>query len=70
MGALLLLVFVLLLILAGFSARALSRQLHRRLVRSGNPYAGQYQIAAFILSFLLIFIGLAIVVLLNIRIER
>jgi hypothetical protein len=70
MYALLPLLFLFVLFLAGFSARSLSLQLHRRLVRIGNPYARRYRIAAFIVSFLLIFVGLAIVVLLNFRIER
>ncbi len=61
------LLFLLLLFLAGFSARSLSLQLHRRLVRAGNRYAGRYRIAAFIVSSLLIFVGLAILALLNVR---
>ncbi len=65
-----LLLLLLLLFLAGFSARSLSRQLHRRLVRAGNPHAQGYKIAAFIVSFLLIFAGLAIVVILNVPFER
>ena len=59
-----------LLLLAGFSANFLSLQLHRRLVKIGNPYARTYRIIAFIVSFLVIFLGLTFVILYNIRIER
>jgi|GEM_PF-2655826 uncharacterized BrkB/YihY/UPF0761 family membrane protein len=63
-------VFLLILFLIGLAARFLSTQLHRHLVLAGNRNARGYRIAAFIVSFLLIFVGLAIVFLLNVRIER
>jgi len=65
LGALLLFLF-----LVGVAARFLSTQLYRRLVRAGNPNARGYRIAAFIVSFLVIFVGLAFVILTNVRIER
>jgi uncharacterized BrkB/YihY/UPF0761 family membrane protein len=62
--------FLLILFLIGVAARFLSTQLHRRLVRAGNRNARGYRIAAFIVSFLVIFFGLAVVFLMNLRIER
>lgn len=70
MGLFYLGVFAIILYLIGLASYFLSRQLHRRLVRAGNPYARGYRIAAFILSFLVIFVGVAIVILMNLRIER
>ena len=63
-------VFLLILFLIGLASRFLSTQLYRRLVRSGNRNARGYRIAAFIVSFLVIFFGLAVVFLMNLRIER
>jgi hypothetical protein len=63
-------VFLMTLFLIGVASHFLSTRLHRRLVRAGNRYARGYRIAAFIVSFLVIFVGLALVLVLNVRIER
>lgn len=63
-------VFLLILFLIGLAARSLSTQLYRHLVQTGNRHARGYRIAAFIASFPVIFVGLALLIILNIRIER
>ena len=64
------LVFLITLFLIGVASHFLSTRLHRRLVRAGNRNARGYRIAAFIVSFLVLFVGLAVVFLMNLRIER
>jgi uncharacterized BrkB/YihY/UPF0761 family membrane protein len=64
------LVFLMILFVIGVASHFLSTRLHRRLVRAGNRHARGYRIAAFIVSFLVIFVGLAAVFLMNVRIER
>ncbi len=57
------LLFVLFLI--GLAAHFLSTQLYRRLTRKGNPNARGYRIAAFIVSFFVIFVAVVIYVFIN-----
>lgn len=70
MGAIFLAIVILVLFLIGLAAHFLSTQLHRRLVRAGNRYARAYRIMTFIFTFLLLFVGVAIVFLLNLPFTR
>jgi predicted PurR-regulated permease PerM len=56
--------------LIGLAAYFLSRGVYRRLVRAGNVNAVNYRWITFILSFLLIFLGIAALVIYGVRIER
>jgi len=49
----------------GLAAHFLSTQLYHRLSRKGNPNARGYRIAAFILSFFVIFIAVVLCVFIN-----
>jgi hypothetical protein len=58
------------LFLTGIAAHSLSTTLYRRLTREGNSYARAYRVAAFIVSFLVIFAAVFLFFMYSFRIER
>ncbi len=63
-------ILAIVLFLIGLAAHSLSTGLYRRLTRKGNPDARSYQIAAFIVSFLVILAVVVVVFIYNLRIVR
>ena len=70
MGALFLGLFLVILFLIGLAAHFLSTQLYRRLVKTGNTYPKTIRIITFVASFLVIFVVVAYLFLINLKFER
>jgi predicted PurR-regulated permease PerM len=70
MGVLYFVLFLVILFLIGLAAHFLSTQLYRRLVKTGNTNPRTIRIISFVGSFLVIFVVLAYLFLINLKFER
>lgn len=58
------------LFLIGLASYGISNVIYKRLVRAGNNYAKAIRIGSFIVSFIIIFVGVVVLILYNIKLER
>lgn len=64
------LILLLVLALVGLASYAISNVVYKSLVRSGNNAAGLLRAITFVLSFLIILVGVVFLFLNNVRLER